>query len=258
MCTVGCLTAPQGPVRHWWDWLRGRLFLALAFGEDGKGRESLERDGHWDIAQSCSVVGRSSGSHSLAFTSWSLMTHSTCRVVFPWPQVTEHWKDTHKHTVNKDISHQYNCMRIKICMETDIHLSFFSIFLSLFFSPFFLSPYKMNSLPIWLPVSYCLRHGDVNHIYRCLKAKSRVNHQNYVNSIQMEFDASSTEILHSSGQLWDLPRNFRVKNNDKVHPNQRPRPTESKFELIIWILTFKHGMQQIAVALVLADNAVSP
>lgn len=94
----GPLTAPHGPVRHWWDWLRGRLFLAPAFGEDGKGRESLERDGHWDIAQSCSVVGRSSGSHSLAFTSWSLkLTHSTCRVVFPWPQVTEHWKHTHKY-----------------------------------------------------------------------------------------------------------------------------------------------------------------
>lgn len=99
------LTAPHGPVRHWWDWLRGRLFLPLAFGEDGKGRDSLERDGHWDMAQSCSVVGRSSGSHSLAFTSWSLkLTHSTCRVVFPWPQVTEHWK--HRRTVDKQISHE--------------------------------------------------------------------------------------------------------------------------------------------------------
>lgn len=106
---IGCLTAPQGPVRHWWDWLRGRLFLALAFGEDGKGRDSLERDGHWDIAQSCSVLGRSSGSHSLTFTSWSLkLTHSTCRVVFPWPQVTEHWK--HTHTVEKKISHGYKCI----------------------------------------------------------------------------------------------------------------------------------------------------
>lgn len=88
---VGCLTAPQGPVRHWWDWLRGRLFLALLLGEDGKGLDSLERDGHWDMAQSCSVAGRSSGSHSLAFTSWSLkLTHRTCRVVFPCPHVTEH------------------------------------------------------------------------------------------------------------------------------------------------------------------------
>ncbi len=43
---VRCLTAPQGPVRHWWDWLRGRLFRALVFGEDGKGRDTLERDGH--------------------------------------------------------------------------------------------------------------------------------------------------------------------------------------------------------------------
>lgn len=89
---AGSLTAPQGPVRHWWDSLWGRLFLALVFGEDGKGRGSEERDGHWDIAQSCSVAGRSSGSHSLAFTSWSLkLTHRTCRVVFPWPHDTEHW-----------------------------------------------------------------------------------------------------------------------------------------------------------------------
>lgn len=43
---VRCLTAPQGPVRHRWDWLRGRLFLVLVFGEDGNGRDSLERDGH--------------------------------------------------------------------------------------------------------------------------------------------------------------------------------------------------------------------
>lgn len=103
---VWCLTAPQGPVRHWCDWLRGRLFLVLVFGEDGKGRDSLERDGHWDIAQSCSVVGRSSGSHSLAFTSWSLkLTHSTCRVVFPWPHVTEHWK--HTNTQDKEIVHKF-------------------------------------------------------------------------------------------------------------------------------------------------------
>lgn len=96
---VRCLTAPQGPVRHWCDWPWGRLFLALMFGEDGKDRGSEERDGHWDIAQSCSVAGRSSGSHSLAFTSWSLkLTHSTCRVVFPWPHVTEHWKHTHTCT----------------------------------------------------------------------------------------------------------------------------------------------------------------
>lgn len=100
MLCLGSLTAPQGPVRHWWDWLRGR-FLVLVFGEDG-GRESLERDGHWDMAQSCSVAGRSSGSHSLAFTSWSLkLTHSTCRVVFPWPQVTEHWQHKHMERVKK-------------------------------------------------------------------------------------------------------------------------------------------------------------
>lgn len=111
---AGCLTAPQGPVRHWWDWLRGRLFLALAFGEDGKGRDSLERDGHWDIAQSCSVVGRSSGSHSLAFTSWSLkLTHSTCRVVFPWPHVTEHWQQT--HTEDKEIM---SVMHMPLCKHT--------------------------------------------------------------------------------------------------------------------------------------------
>ncbi|TNN61310.1 hypothetical protein EYF80_028513 [Liparis tanakae] len=65
----------HGPVRHWCDWLRGRLFLAPPFGEGGKGRDSLERAGHRDMAQSCSVDGRSSGSHSPAFTSWSLTFH---------------------------------------------------------------------------------------------------------------------------------------------------------------------------------------
>lgn len=117
---VGCLTAPQGPVRHWWDWLRGRLFLPLVFGEDGKGRDSVERDGHWDIAQSCSVVGRSSGSHSLAFTSWSLkLTHSTCRVVFPWPHVTEHWK--HTNTVDKEIGHEYKCICSYAFSQSNTH-----------------------------------------------------------------------------------------------------------------------------------------
>lgn len=88
------LTAPHGPVLHWCDWLRGRLFRVL--GEDGKGLDSLERDGHWDMAQSCSVAGRSSGSHSLVLTSCSLkLTQRTCRVVLPWPHVTEHCNGTH-------------------------------------------------------------------------------------------------------------------------------------------------------------------
>lgn len=94
------LTAPQGPVLHWCDWLRGRLFLPPVFGEDGKGLDSLERDGHWDMAQSCSVAGRSSGSHSLVLTSCSLkLTQRTCRVVLPWPHVTEHCNSTHAEAV---------------------------------------------------------------------------------------------------------------------------------------------------------------
>lgn len=64
-------------------------------GEDGKGLDSLERDGHWDMAQSCSVAGRSSRSHSLVLTSCSLkLTQRTCRVVLPWPHVTEHCNGT--------------------------------------------------------------------------------------------------------------------------------------------------------------------
>jgi hypothetical protein len=71
------LTAPQGPVLHWWAWTRppprpsavvGRLLRGPPLGE-GRGRESLERAaGHWDMAHSCSVAGRSSASHSTTST----------------------------------------------------------------------------------------------------------------------------------------------------------------------------------------------
>lgn len=103
-------TAPHGPVLHWCDWGLPALLRSVRpvgtffFRESGLGEKppwSLERDGHWGMAHSCSVAGWSSGSHSVNSTTWSLMfIHTTWRVVVPWPQDTEHCKYRQIHFFN--------------------------------------------------------------------------------------------------------------------------------------------------------------
>lgn len=102
------LTAPQGPNLHCDGGRVPRIRSVLPGVVDffrvswlgGKGAWSLGWGGHWVMAHSCSVAGRSSGSHSLTSSIWSLkFTQRTWRDALPWPQETEHCGyNTHPHT----------------------------------------------------------------------------------------------------------------------------------------------------------------